>query len=171
MAENLAIPGRMSVRAPMQWSEEPNGGFSTAPPEHLRRPVVEGRRWGPKAVNAARQRREGDSLLAWMERLIRRRRETPEIAFGGWSLVKVPDAAVFGLRYDWEGRTVLVLHNLGPKPCKASCRLDHTAGWEGLIDLVGRGAFAIAKDGTLTVELEGYGCRWLRVRQPGVPPI
>ena len=28
MAENLAIEGRYSVRAPMQWS--PDGGFSTA---------------------------------------------------------------------------------------------------------------------------------------------
>jgi maltose alpha-D-glucosyltransferase/alpha-amylase len=171
MAENLAIPGRLSVRAPMQWSEESNGGFSTAPPEKLRRPVVEGRRWGPKAVNAARQRREPDSLLAWMERLIRRRRETPEIAFGRWSLVKLPEAAVVALRYDWDGRTVLVFHNLGPKPCRTSCRLDHAAGWEGLIDLLGHGAFALAKDGTLTVELEGYGSRWLRARQPGVPPI
>ena len=28
MGENLAIEGRMSVRAPMQWSAAPNGGFS-----------------------------------------------------------------------------------------------------------------------------------------------
>jgi maltose alpha-D-glucosyltransferase/alpha-amylase len=171
MAENLAIPGRMSVRAPMQWSDEPNGGFSTALPERLRRPVVDGRRWAPNAVNAARQRREPDSLLAWMERLIRRRRETPEIAFGGWSLVKVPEAQVFALRYDWDGRTVLVFHNLAAKPCRPSCRLEHATGWDGLIDLLGRGAFSLAKDGTLTVELEGYGSRWLRARHAGVPLI
>ena len=30
MAENLAIEGRYSVRAPMQWAAEPNGGFTTA---------------------------------------------------------------------------------------------------------------------------------------------
>ena len=30
MAENLAIAGRQSVRSPMQWSDEENGGFSTA---------------------------------------------------------------------------------------------------------------------------------------------
>ena len=28
MAENLEIPGRYSVRAPMQWSAERHGGFS-----------------------------------------------------------------------------------------------------------------------------------------------
>lgn len=122
MAENLAIPGRMSVRAPMQWSDEQNGGFSTAPPKELRRPLVEGRKWGPAAINVADQRRDSDSLLNWMERLIRRRRETPEIAFGTWSFVPVPEAAILAMRFDWGTRSVLVIHNLGAKP-------PHRAPW------------------------------------------
>jgi trehalose synthase len=165
MAENLAIPGRMSVRAPMQWSSERNGGFSSAPPEKLRRPVVAGKRWGPGAINVADQRRDAGSLLNWMERLIRRRRETPEIACGAWSLVPVPEAAVFALRYDWGARTVLVIHNLGSKPRKTSFKVEHAAGWDGLIDLLGLGNFSLDKDGTVAIELEGYGCRWLRVRR------
>ena len=32
MAENLAIDGRYAVRAPMQWSGEPHGGFTTGTP-------------------------------------------------------------------------------------------------------------------------------------------
>ena len=52
MAENLGIEGRLSVRTPMQWTDEKNAGFSAAPPSRLRRPVVEGR-FGPMAVNAA----------------------------------------------------------------------------------------------------------------------
>ena len=58
MAENLAIEGRYSVRAPMQWSAEPHGGFSDGP---RRAPVPPGRRrrgWGPRAVNVAAQRRD-----------------------------------------------------------------------------------------------------------------
>ncbi|HEV7368261.1 alpha-amylase family protein [Arenibaculum sp.] len=165
MAENLDIPGRMSVRAPMQWSNEHNGGFSTAPSDRLRRPMVEGKRWGPAAVNVAAQRRDDDSLLNWMERLIRRRRETPEIACGAWSLLPVREATVLAMRYDWGPRTVIIVHNLAEAPCSLSFEVGEAAGWKGLIDLFGRGAFSLKKDGTVTVELESYGCRWFRVRR------
>ena len=32
MGENLEIEGRLSVRSPMQWTDEPNAGFSRARP-------------------------------------------------------------------------------------------------------------------------------------------
>lgn len=165
MAENLAIPGRMSVRAPMQWLDERNGGFSTAPPDNLRRPIVEGRKWGAAAINVADQQRDPDSLLNWMERLIRRRRETPEIVFGAWSFLPVSEAAILALRYDWGTRVVLVIHNLGAKPQKAIFKLEPPVGGDNLADLFGEGEFRLDKDGTVTVELKGYGCRWLRVRR------
>jgi trehalose synthase len=167
MSENLAIPGRMSVRSPMQWSDEENGGFSTAPSDSLRRPVVSGKRWGPAGVNVAAQRRDDGSLLNWIERLIRRRHETPEIAFGQWSVVPVQDPAVLAIRYNWDGRNVLTIHNLHSKPRTTSFKVAPADGWEGLIDLFGRGDFALAKNGTVTIELDGYGCRWFRVRRSG----
>ena len=59
MAENLGIDGRYSVRAPMQWTDEPNGGFTTA--DEPVRPIVEGGQFGYRKVNAASQRRCCDS--------------------------------------------------------------------------------------------------------------
>src|SRR4029078_13284973 len=80
MAENLEIEGRYSVRAPMQWSADRHGGFSTAEDaDALCRPVVAAEGWGPDRVNVAAQRRDPGSLLNWMERLVRRRRECPEL--------------------------------------------------------------------------------------------
>src|SRR5207248_11577542 len=35
MGENLELPERDAIRTPMQWSAEPNAGFSPAPPERL----------------------------------------------------------------------------------------------------------------------------------------
>jgi trehalose synthase len=165
MAENLKIPGRMSVRAPMQWSDADNGGFSTAPPKDLRRPVVEDRTWGPDAINVASQQRDPDSLLSWMERLIRRRRETPEIVFGEWSFVPVPQACLLAMRYDWGARSILVIHNLAGKAVTASFKLDPPPGPDGLIDLFGAGEYSCGKGGNVTIKLAGYGFRWLRIRR------
>ena len=95
MAENLEIEGRYSVRAPMQWSGEPprrllDGRRRAA----LCRPVVAAEGWGPERVNVAAQRREPGSLLNWMERLIRRRRECPELGWGRCTLLDAGHAAV-----------------------------------------------------------------------------
>lgn len=163
MAENLAIPGRLSVRAPMQWSNEPNGGFSSAAPEKLCRPIVEGKKWGPTAINVADQERDPESLLSWMKRLIRRRRETPEIVFGEWSLVPVAEPGILALYYDWDGQTCIIVHNLAARNQKISFKLDRPLRQNGLIDLLGEGDFSAGRDGSISLTLAGYGCRWLRL--------
>ena len=106
----------------MQWTDEPNAGFSRARPSRLIRPVTEGT-FGPMAVNVAAQRRDPDSLLNWMERLIRRRRETPEIGWGAWKVLDARLPAVLAHRSDWDGRTFVAIHNLSEEPCVARVRL------------------------------------------------
>lgn len=163
MAENLEIEGRMSVRAPMQWSDAPNGGFSTAAPEDLRRPVVATRGWSARKINVEDHERDPASMLNWMERLIRRRRQTPEIAFGNWSFVPFPEASILALRYDWGRRTVMLIHNLAGERRKSSCNPANAEGWRSLDHLLGGGSAEIARDGVLSVDLPAYGHLWLRV--------
>ena len=84
MAENLEIPGRYSVRAPMQWSSERHGGFSRRRRCRRALPAGRGRR---RMVAGAGQRGRAAPLRTapcsnWMERLIRRRRECPELGLG-----------------------------------------------------------------------------------------
>ena len=43
MGENLAVEDRLAVRTPMQWTDGPTAGFSTAPPDALCRPLPHGR--------------------------------------------------------------------------------------------------------------------------------
>ena len=163
MGENLEIEGRMSVRTPMQWSDEENGGFSKARPSRLRRPVVDGR-FGPLAVNVAAQRRDPESLLSWMERLIRRRRETPELGWGTWKVVRTNVPSVLAHRCDWEGRTVVAAHNFGDQPCVVRLQLGDVPEDGRLDDLLDeRGAFRDIEDGTLELKMDGYGYRWLRI--------
>ena len=102
MAENLDIEGRRSVRTPMQWTSGVNGGFSRADPESIRRPLPSGPH-GPEHVNVADQLGRQDSLLSWMQRLISRRRSTPEFGMGEWSLLDARTSRVLMIRYDWGG--------------------------------------------------------------------
>jgi trehalose synthase len=166
MAENVAIDGRYSVRSPMQWSDEPKGGFSTA--EETVRPLVEEGPFGFREVNVARQRRDPHALLNWMERLIRRRRECPELGWGDWSLLPAGDSAVFAHRVDWDGSTVVAVHNLGARDARAQLEL----GEEGaLIDLFEQEEHQ-ADSGRLDLALRPYDARWFRFRRPGqrLPP-
>jgi trehalose synthase len=165
MGENLAIEGRMSVRSPMQWSAERHGGFSEAPEgAKLCRPVTEGD-FGPEAVNVAAQRRDPGSLLNWMERLIRRRRECPELGWGAMTVLETGEASVFAHRCDWDGTAVLAVHQLDDRP--VTVRLALGEAEEALVDLFGPDELRAGEDGTAEVALGRYGSRWFRVRRPG----
>src|SRR4051795_2827600 len=152
MAENLAIDGRYSVRAPMQWS--PEGGFS--PSEDLRRPMVSGA-FGPSRVNVHAQRRDPDSLLNWFERVIRRRRECPELGFGRFTLLETEAPSVFAHRSDLEGATIVAVHELSGSPVTVALPVSDGGS---LADLFGHDEHALPA----TLHLEPYDARWYRVR-------
>ena len=62
MGDNLALPERVCARTPMQWSTEPNAGFTKN-----RRPVVpviDSGAYSYEHVNAAAQRRDPQSMWA-----------------------------------------------------------------------------------------------------------
>lgn len=166
MAENLAIDGRYSVRGPMQWSGEPHGGFTTA--DETVRPIVEDGPFGFREVNVARQRRDPDALLNWMERLIRRRRECPELGWGDWSLLPAGDSAVFAHRADSDRSTVVAVHNLGGRDASAQLEL----GEDGILtDLFAEEEHQL-EGGAVSLALHPYDARWFRLRRPGerLPP-
>ena len=165
MGENLEVEGRMAVRTPMQWSGERHGGFSTVDdPSRLRRPLPEGR-FGPERVNVARQRRDPDSLLSWFERLLRRRRECPELGFGTLELLGTGEPSVFAHRCDWDGSTIVAVHELAGRAAEVA--LPVTDG-EALVDLFKDAEHPLPA----TLSLAPYAAHWFRVRREGVrmPP-
>ena len=68
---------RNCARTPMQWSTEPNAGFTKSDKPVL--PVISDGPYSFQHVNVADQRRDPNSLLNWMERIIRMRKEVTEI--------------------------------------------------------------------------------------------
>ena len=90
MGEDLRLNGRDAIRTPMQWDDGPNGGFSSADPASLPRPVAMTGRYGAKQVNVRSQQRDPTSLLRWFENLVHILRIAPEIGTGTCSIVDVP---------------------------------------------------------------------------------
>jgi trehalose synthase len=165
MGENLDVEGRMAVRTPMQWSAERHGGFSTVEdPARLRRPLPSGP-FGAEHVNVAAQRRDPGSLLSWFERLLRRRRECPELGFGTLELLETGEASVFAHRCDWEGATIVAVHELAGREVEVALPVSDG---EALVDL-----FADAEHPLpATLQLAPFAAHWFRVRRTGarMPP-
>jgi trehalose synthase len=166
MGENLEVKGRLAVRTPMQWSSDVNGGFSTADPSRLPTAVVEGG-FGPEFVNVEEQRRDADSLLSFMTRLVRRYRECPELGWGEFAVLEQPHVQVLAHSLSWGDAAMVALHNLAAEPVTVPLSLPDLPVSTRLVDLLGDGTHEVGDDGALTVALEAYGFRWLRVVRPG----
>src|SRR5207302_5336135 len=111
MGDDLSLHERESIRTPMQWSGEPNGGFSTAPSDKLVRPVISEGEYRYERVNVAEQRLAFDSLLNWTERLVRTRKECPEFGCGELRFLETDNRVVLAHTCSCRGNTVAAVHN------------------------------------------------------------
>jgi maltose alpha-D-glucosyltransferase/alpha-amylase len=161
MGDDLSLPERNCARTPMQWSTEPNGGFTKSDKPVL--PVISGGAFGFEHVNVAHQRRDPNSMLNWMERLIRMRKEAPEIGWGECVTIETSDKGVLALRYDWRNNSVLVIHNLNAMPVEVEFDVGLGDHGETLIDIADGGNSKAEKTGKHRLWLDSYNYRWFRV--------
>ena len=162
MGDNLDLPERNAARTPMQWSTEPHAGFTESDKPVL--PVIDKGPYGYEHVNVAKQRRDPNSMLNWTERIIRMRKEVPEIGWGDFKIIATRDPAVLIIRYDWRNNSVLFVHNLDDMPREVSfaAGLAGEAG-KDLVNLLSEDHSRANKAGKHTLLLEAYGYRWYRV--------
>jgi maltose alpha-D-glucosyltransferase/alpha-amylase len=151
----------------MQWSATRNGGFSTAPSDRLRLPAIEHGEYGWRSVNVEAQRHDPDSLLNWVERATRRRKECPAFGLGACRFVEVGDARVLAHRCDDADTTVYAVHNLSD----AAVRIDLPVNPDGpgndddvVHDVLSGRRDEVQVDGHYHLELEPFGYRWLMRR-------
>lgn len=168
MGDELSLEGRMAVRTPMQWSDDPSGGFSTAGPDDLVRPVVSADGFSPAEVNVLDQRRDHHSLLNWMERALRIRKESPELGWGHSTVLDVDDPAVLVTRIDWEDRTMVVVHNLARTDREIT--VPDAAEYGTLTDVFADRDYEPA-DEKGRVAVDGSGYRWLAAVRSADTPL
>jgi maltose alpha-D-glucosyltransferase/alpha-amylase len=160
----FTLPGTPVLR----YGDELGMGRSEASRAQLRRiPVISGGPYGFEHINAAIQRRHPESLLNWTERIIRMRKEVPEVGWGDFTVIPSRDPAVLVMRYDWRNNWVLFVHNLDAKPreIKFSVGLEKEHAEQGklLVNLLGEEHSHADKNGKHRLVIEAYGYRWFRV--------
>ena len=162
MGDNLSLPERNCARTPMQWSTEPHGGFTNADKPSL--PVIDAGPYGYEHVNAAEQRRDAHSMLNWTERIIRMRKEVPEIGWGDFKIISARDPAILIIRYDWRNNSVLFVHNLDEQPREISFQVGISSDARKiLVNLLTDDHSRSDSRGRHKLLMEGYGYRWYRV--------
>jgi maltose alpha-D-glucosyltransferase / alpha-amylase len=159
MGEDLRLPERACARTPMQWSTEPQAGFSKARKTVL--PVISDGPFGYEKVNAGDQRRDPQSMLNWTERVIRMRKECPELGWGDFAALRTGHDEVLALRFAWRGNAMVTLHNLAGRPLTAALSAKQV-GSDKLVNLFADDHSSAVK-GRHRVDLEPYGYRWYRV--------
>ena len=96
-----------------------------------------------------------------MERIIRTRKEVPEIGWGDCQLLETAETAIVAMLYEWRGGRVLTLHNMSNQPVVLSCPKEvDPATARPLL----RSSIDVdhSKD-TPEIRLGAYGFEWLRL--------
>ena len=94
MGDNLFLGDRDSVRTPMQWTPDRNGGFSRADFAQLYLPPLMDPVYGFAAVNVEAQQRNPSSFLHWLKRMLAVRRQSPLFGTGSFGALPCANPSV-----------------------------------------------------------------------------
>jgi maltose alpha-D-glucosyltransferase/alpha-amylase len=112
MGDNVYLGDRNGVRTPMQWTGDRNAGFSSADAAALYSPVIVDPVYGYQSVNVEAQERIPGSLLHWMRRIIRVRRQYPVFGRGSLEFLHPENRHVLAYLREHDGVTILCVVNL-----------------------------------------------------------
>lgn len=157
MGDDLKLEERLSVRTPMQWTDDPNAGFTTS--KTSVRPVIQSPPFDYKSVNVERQLSDENSLLEWTMRMVRLRKSCPEISYGDWEILDVSSDNILAIKYQWNGKHLLVIHNFSPE--QARMKINATLKEQEAKNLLqDEAAFETLPD---ELQLAGYDYRWYQL--------
>jgi len=166
MGDNVYLGDRDSVRTPMQWTPDRNGGFSSADFARLVLPPIMDPVHGYQAVNVEAERRDASSFLHWLRRIVHVRRQFPVLATGALEVLPADNPSVLAyLRSEPGSPTVLCVNNLSRFAQPVALSL---LGFEGTqpIELLGRIPFPEVDLEPYRVTLPPYGFFWFELREP-----
>ena len=168
MGDNIYLGDRNSVRTPMHWTPDRNGGFSRCDPAQLYLPCIMDPVYGFSAVNVEAQTRSLSSLLSWTKRLISVRKSSKVFGRGTLTFIRPANRAVLVYLRQLGDETILCVVNLSRSA--QAVELDLSA-WKGRVpqEMLGRTRFPRIGDAPFTVTLAPYGFFWFLLLQEAEP--
>ena len=168
MGDNIFLPDRDSVRTPMQWSPDRNGGFSRADFAQLYLPPLMDSVFGYQAVNVESQIRNTSSMLHWVKRMLEVRKQHPLFGTGSFEVLAAENPSVLAY-YRQEGDDiVLCVNNLSRFAQPVELML---AQFEGRIpmELLGRVPFPAIGELPYFITLGPYQFYWFQLISGAAP--
>jgi maltose alpha-D-glucosyltransferase/alpha-amylase len=155
MGDDLSLPGRVSVRTPMQWSKTKNGGFSMASREHLVHPVIDEGNYAYEKVNVEKAEKDQGSFLNWLKQLIALRKQYTEIGSGSMEVLPSSTQHLFIHRLYSQSSNIQFLHNIAGETIEIPALLQ-----------IGNGNILIGRDNIIEepgrLMIKKYGYLWWR---------
>jgi maltose alpha-D-glucosyltransferase/alpha-amylase len=160
MGDNIWLGDRDSVRTPMQWTPDRNGGFSLGDPSRLYLPLIMDPIYGYQALNVEAQERSPASLLHWTRRMIDIRKHHPVLGLGGCEELACSNPSVLAFVRESSEGCLLCVSNLSRYPQTAELDLRR---FEDItpVDCFGGNLFPTIHDWPYNVSFQGYGFYWL----------
>jgi maltose alpha-D-glucosyltransferase/alpha-amylase len=169
MGDNVYLGDRNGVRTPMQWNGSWNAGFSDGDHAALYSPIIMDLPYSFQAVNVTAQERTQTSLLRWMRRLIRVRKQYKAFGRGTWESLHPANRQVlcFLRRYDTE--TLLCVNNLSRYAQYVELDLQQFAGWTP-VETWSQKPFPRIGELPYLLTLAPHGFLWFRLDRPEPTP-
>jgi maltose alpha-D-glucosyltransferase/alpha-amylase len=168
MGDNIFLGDRNSVRTPMQWSPDRNGGFSLADPNYLYLPALMDPIYGYQTVNVEAQRRSATSLFNWTRQLISIAKAHRAFGRGSLRFFQPSNRKILAYLRSYEDETVLCVANLSPSAQPVELNLQDFRG-RVPIELMGRSHFPLIGDLPYLLTLPAYGFFWFLLVDQSAP--
>ncbi len=163
MGDNIYLGDRNGVRTPMQWNNDRNAGFSKVDSARLYSPVINDPVYGYQAINVEAQKRVPTSLLNWMKKLIKTRKENSKI-FGRGEFIIIDSKNNKTISYirKYENEMILVVNNLSrfSQPTELNLSI-----YDGLtpVELFGKTKFPKITEKPYLITLGPHNFYWFKL--------
>ncbi|NBC32533.1 MAG: maltose alpha-D-glucosyltransferase [Alphaproteobacteria bacterium] len=159
MGDNIFLGDRDSVRTPMQWSPDRNGGFSRADPARVYLPPIMNQIYGFDAVNVEAQQRSSSSQLNWMKRLIAVRQQHRAFGRGSQTFLYPGNRKILAYLRELEDEIILCVANLSRQAQAVELDLSRFKG-RVPVELLGRSTFPPIGDLPYLLTAPPYAFYW-----------